>query len=165
MMTPNPWIGLLFGLLLAAPLPVRAQEDSRERFELYTRCAAMGLAVDLQDDGDDLDGLTAGRIEQAVRSRLRAARLYRQVSDSDYLLSVYVHVARRAFSVDLDFYKPLYDPVSGRTWIAITSEESITGTHGTDANFVVSAVSQLMDGFLDDYLRVNEVACTNRDFR
>ena len=34
-----------------------------------------------------------------------------------------------------------------------------TGTHGGDAGFILSAVSQHLDKFLVEYLRVNEENC------
>ena len=34
------------------------------------------------------------------------------------------------------------------------------GAHGQNANFIVSSLSELLDKFLAEYLRVNEAACT-----
>lgn len=150
--------GLLLGLLLlAVPLSVRAQDESQERFELFTRCAAMDLRVSFQDNADGASNLTIGQIERAVRSRLRAARLYRETSS--FMLRVFVMAQSQAFSVDLSFYKSLYDSTSSVQGLAITWQSGGVGTHGGNANYVLSSISQEMDEFLDDYLRVNESAC------
>ena len=160
-----PWSGLVLGLLLAVPLPARAQDESLGRFELFTQCDAMRLWVGLTDENGDLDNLTIGRIEQAVRSRLRAARLFRETSS--YVLSAQVLVVGRAFSIDLSFFKPLHDSVSDVWGFAITWHQNFAGTYGSGgadgAGFVISSISQVMDGFLDEYLRVNEAACGNLD--
>ena len=114
----------------------------------------MTLGVGLTDEDDVLDNLTIGQIEQAVRSRLRAARLYRE--SSGYWLAIRVLVVGSAFSTILFFHKPLHDPVSDVSDFAITWQNNYAGTHGGNANFVISSVSQAMDAFLDQYLRVNE---------
>lgn len=147
------WRGAVFGLLLLAPFPVRAQ-DEQEMFQLLTWCAAMNLEVTL-DDG--LFNLTIGQVEQAARSRLRAARLYRETSS--YLLQVRVGVSGEAFGIDLYFYKPLRDSVSALSGLAITWFRTGVGTHANRADFVISSISQTMDDFLDRYLRVNEAFC------
>ncbi len=155
-----PWSGLLLGLLLAAPLPALAQDESRERFQLYTRCAEMGLQVQLDRKDDDLGDLTTGQIEQAVRSRLRAARLYRETGYG--LLSVRVLTVERAFTTQLYFLKPVRDAVSGMVRFAVTWHRVGVGTYGSDGgNYVISTLSQAMDGFIDEYLRVNEAACAS----
>ena len=66
------------------------------------------------------------------------------------------------FSIDPSFYKPFHDPVADAWGFAATWSTGFTGTHGSRADFVVSSVSQIMDGFLDEYLRVNEAACADR---
>lgn len=151
------WRGLLLGLLLATPLPALAQDESRERFQLFTRCAAMDLEMTLEDRGDVLGSLTIDEIEQAVRSRLRAARVYRE--DANYLLVVRVDVVDRAFQIGLQYFKPVHDPVSDVRDFAATWQTGRAGTHGSDAGFVISSISRAMDRFLDEYLRVNEAGC------
>ena len=41
-------------------------------------------------------------------------------------------------------------------------EQGSTGTHRRDASYVVGSVSQLLDRFLAEFLRVNESACELR---
>jgi len=63
-------------------------------------------------------------------------------------------------SIRFEYKKVLYDPASERHWFAITWDLGRTGTHGSDSGFILSAVSEDTDKFIDEYLRVNEDACS-----
>ena len=129
-----------------------------DRFELWNDCQPITLYVTpLSQDADDI-GLTEGVLETAVRSRLRAARLYDPDSWTPYLL-VRVNVVGIAFGLDLAFYKLVNDPISGAAGEAATWTVTWTGTHGSDGDYILSAVSKGMDRFLDEYLRVNTESC------
>lgn len=144
-------------LFLAAPAAAEDVTDL-DRFQLWSDCRGMRLSVaDLGEDAADID-LTEEAIETAVRSRLRAARLY----DADafgHFLYVNVNVFRQVFSINVEYYKGLNDSVSGELGVATTWQIGSVGTHGWDAGYILSAVSQYMDKFIDEYLRVNEDAC------
>ena len=73
-----------------------------------------------------------------------------------------VIVAGRAFSTSLDYKKTLIDPVSVEGGFATTWHTGSAGTHGGDAAYIVSNVSEHLDQFLTEYLRVNEAACDSR---
>ena len=63
-------------LYFAAAASVEAVTGSLDRFQLFAGCRPMRLVVeDLHKDTAKI-GLTKATIEAAVRSRLRAARLY-----------------------------------------------------------------------------------------
>lgn len=129
-----------------------------ERFTLFTNCARMKLVTGgLTDDAADIR-LTEERIQTVAESRLRAARLY----DANVIhpwLFVIVHVAGSAFSIDVMLYKEVLDPASGLPGAAATWQDGSTGTHGKDAGYVLRALSESIDAFILDYLRVNEDAC------
>ena len=60
----------------------------------------------------------------------------------------------------MKYLKSLYDPVSGRTSsLATTWESGSFGTHGDDPGFIVQSLSEHLDKFLVEYLRVNEEDC------
>ena len=59
---------------------------------------------------------------------------------------------------ELNFYRPVNEPVSGLRWIAGTWEHSSTGT-SSDAGYIIQGVSEHLDKFILDYLRVNEAWC------
>ena len=65
------------------------------------------------------------------------------------------------FLVSVELLKWLKDELRGITgfWQATTWYTYGYGTHGQDPTAIVSLVSQLTDKFIDEYLRVNAVAC------
>ena len=69
--------GPVMAVLLFIGTSVLAEEVSDlDRFQLWNDCRAMNLVVEgLNQDAAEI-GLTREAIETAVRSRLRAARLY-----------------------------------------------------------------------------------------
>ena len=74
-------------------------------------------------------------------------------------LYVQATVVGRAFNVDVNFMKVLYDPVTDRRSLAATWNRGGTGTHGGDAGYVLQALAEFLDTFVLDFLRVNEDAC------
>ena len=148
---------LLLALLRAAT-PIDAEEvSSLDLFKLRNDCKPIYLAVEEVDEDSAGMGLTRDSITTTVRSRLRAARLY----DSEIGSYLYVRVGTvgRAFTVILEFKKLLFDPISGRENAAATWDTSRIG-EGWDAGYILSWVSQMTDEFIDEYLRVNEPACS-----
>lgn len=153
-------------LVLALVLSFRVSQvagDTREtvdRFQLFADCGPMALVVGSSTDASKI-GLTKEALQAAVESRLRSARLYR----SEVLtprLYVRVNVVGKAISYSLNYQKLLYDRLSGLSNMATTWRSSAAGTHGGEAGYILSAISQEMDEFLLKFLRVNEDACEKR---
>jgi len=92
-----------------------------------------------------------------VRSRLRAARIYE--SSATPFLYVNVAILGPAFSINISFYKYVFDFVSAESHIAITWNKGSIGTQSQDSGYIISSVSRHIDKFIDEYLRVNEEAC------
>ena len=144
-------------LVWIADSALAASVTDTDRFELWNDCRPMGLVVqDLSEDAAQI-GLTKERIAIAVRSRLRAARLY-EVSATPFLY-VNVNVFSPSFHVIIDYNKFVQDLVTGKTGPASTWMIYGIGTHGEDAGYILSGVAMNMDRFIDEYLRVNEDAC------
>lgn len=146
-------------LLLAAPSVAAEKITDVDLFGLWHGCYSMGLLVSSEGAADI--GLTKEAITVAARSKLRAARLYRTDPGTPFLF-VRVHVVRTAFHISVDYIKWVEDSVSGVSRPARTWERLSTGTHRRDASYasyILSAVSQKMDEFIDEYLRVNRNAC------
>ena len=93
-----------------------------------------------------------------AEARLRSARLYDGSSRSPYLY-VRVTVVGRAFNFGINFKKMLYDPTTDRRSSATTWDLGATGTQGGDAGDVLQTLSEFVDTFVVEYLRVNEAAC------
>ena len=167
--------GVLMALsvLLAVAAPLRAVTNAEEsmRFMYWTGCSPLKLIVAMDSDDAVRMGLTEEAIATAVRSRLRAARLYTDTNDREVpLLVMHVGVVSSkritggAFSIDVALHKHLYDPLSGHSFSAQTNDIAgllygILGLHAGNAAFILSQIGRAMDGFIDTYLRVNEPAC------
>ena len=150
----GPWFAA--ALLLTAASASAAEVSDRDRFRLWNDCYSMSVGV-LPEGTSDI-GLTKEAITIAARSKLRAARLYHPDPGTPFLF-VRVHVVRAAFHISVEYIKWVEDSASGVSGPALTWASPSTGVHGHDASFILSAVSQKVDKFIDEYLRVNEDAC------
>ena len=158
---PGAMRGPVMVVLLFIATSALAEEVSDfDRFRLWNDCGAMDLVVaELDQDAAEI-GLTKEAIETAVRSRLRAARLY-DADARSYLyvrVSVVVSVVGGGFNVEVDYNKPVVDPASGQSNYASTWDEGGVGI-SRDGNYILTVTSRFMDRFLDEYLRVNADAC------
>lgn len=161
-------VGIIVVALLIAAMPIYADDTmedlrfsiSRNRFELWNACRSIRLLVERLPDDDVQGGLTHEAIVTTVRSRLRAARLYGEISTAlqSYLYVNVNSVGGVGYNVRLAFSKPVSDPISGQNGLASTRTEGLVG-QSRDAGFILSGVSRLKDRFIDEYLRVNEPAC------
>ena len=99
-----------------------------------------------------------------AESRLRAARLFtedKSKANGAYLY-VNIHVLGPAFSVRLEYKKLLKDPVTTSKLSAITWQSGSLGTHAGNGGYVIQSLSEYLDSFIVEYLRVNEEACANK---
>ncbi len=155
----------LTAMAMSSLATVQAEESDEdildsERFQLFDECAPMWLFVtDLNSDASEI-GLTKEAIEVAAESRLRSARLYTSEVVTRNGLGIEVGVVGSAFLVSLDYIKLTCDPRLDICIHSATWQAGSFGTHTGDASFVLSAVSQHMDKFLAEYLRVNEDECS-----
>ncbi len=70
-------LAAVLAFVLAAPSGAAEKVTDRDRFQLWNDCRTMGLEVeDLGKDATEI-GLTKEAVTVSVRSRLRAARLYK----------------------------------------------------------------------------------------
>ena len=167
-------VGGVVATLLVAATPLQADEaqDRLEHFQLWVACRPIWLSVEpLPDDAVKI-GLTKEAIATAIRSRLRAARLYGGNIDSispsqdvNAMLSMQINVASSnvtrggGFAIIISLYKFVVDPLTTRG-PAATWTDGMTGLHSGNGGFILSAVSQLTDSFIDEYLRINDPACS-----
>lgn len=154
---------LFLALILVAPTTWGQDypnADQVELFQLWNNCRPVEMIIG-QLPNDALDfGLRVENIEVAVRSRLRAARIFTE--EPQYrsgLLEVGVTVTGFTFNANAWYYKIFDDPASGITASAISWTRGVSGVHARDSTYVVSSISQVIDIFIDEYLRVNEEAC------
>ena len=146
----------------------KAMEEFNQ-FSLFSNCQPVDLSILTSfDDKMKLD-LSREAIREAIKnnieSRLRSAHLYGKMAilspRPDAYLRVSVEVASWAFSITLNFKKWVKDPLSQRENFATTWEDRTFGTHSR-IGFILSALSQKMDKFLVNFLRVNDEACRKK---
>ena len=150
---------LALAVLLGAPAGAQDAQDPYERFKLFNECRPMGLAFEEEPDLEAV-GLTVDRMLSTAESRLRAARLYD--ADAETFLLVSTNIGGNGFSQGVEYYKLLYDAVSGETNYAVVWRRGSTGTHTgntSSAGFLLQSLSEKLDAFILEYLRVNEAAC------
>ena len=150
---------LLLLAVLGGGLAHAEAPSAFDRFRLFNHCGPLDFVVEGLPTGASEIGLTESSLQAAVESRLRAARLF----DEDVLPYLYlnVNVFGAAFSIDLRFNKTVDDVATDLRRQATTWQVGGTGTHGKNAGYIRSAVSEFMDQFLVEYLRVNEEACSS----
>ena len=158
-LTHNILLALAVVLALGVATAQSDWQSDWDRFRLFNDCEPMYLVVEtLSAYAAEID-LARGAIQAAVESRLRSARLYKSERLGNSYLYVNVNVTRTAFNILFMYRKEVLDLASGLTGGTITWWTGTTGAHGRDASYILSAVSELMDEFLIEYLRVNEEAC------
>ena len=147
---------------MLTPASASASEVSDyDRFKLWNDCKPMLLVVEgLANDATAI-GLAKEAIEVAVRSRLRAARLYSEDSAEGAWSYLYVNVGvvGSAFSITTKYQKVVRDTATELEYMASTWNIGTTGTHGRDSSYILATVAENADKFIDEYLRVNEDAC------
>ena len=154
-------IALLAGILIAlCPTHGIAQDDRTDgHFTLFNRCRPVALSVVVTGWTEQAHGmgLTEERLRVIAESRLRSARLYTARAHS--VLFIEVSVVNHAFTTEAAFIKRLFDPVSNQHGLAKTWWEGKTGTHGGNVTVILQSLSEEIDQFILDYLRVNETHC------
>ena len=132
--------------------------QATEKFRLYNSCNKIRLLVeDLSEDAKKIN-LTEEAIRNSVESRLRSARIYDE-NGLEYLY-VQISVVGNGVSIETNFNK--YVMSFGEFGMATTWDRGKTGTHGsstTSKGFILSALSELIDKFIVEYLRANEKDC------
>ena len=106
-------------------------------------------------------GLTKDTLRLASESRLRSARLYAdsfRLAAGYSILYVNASVVGRAFHVSIQYWKVVTDR-HGRSNYGTTWTTATTGVHSGDSTYIVSTLSEQLDTFLADYLRVNAEDC------
>lgn len=139
-------------------ISARADQIMRDMIELSTECGLVGLTVYVQNG--QAAGLSKESVETAARSRLRSARLYNDSpGEVGGVLRIQVLLVpeRKAYTYRVWFEKQQIDKESGiHDWSPSGWEKWRVGEHAGNSNAILSGISQGLDQFLDDYLRVND---------
>ncbi len=149
-----------------APDPDRAASVALlQRFQLFTDCEPLILLVETSLDRPDV----TDRAREIAERRLRAARLFSEATPASAVirspvLYVNVNLPQPLVVSDVSLYgitiwlqKRLFDPLTRNTGLSTTWQSGSTGI-GDDA-LLLNVLSQLLDDFLVEYVRVNAEAC------
>lgn len=150
---------------------LQAQTFAEEAFKLWNDCQPIAFSVHLQGKSEASKiGLTKEAIETAVRSRLRGARIFRNNPDlrsqsltleRNGFLQVSVTLTTASLGMSMRFEKVMRDEASGYVgWTPTGWRSGLLGEHADDGYYVLSGIAPAIDKFIDDYLRVNESACS-----
>lgn len=129
-----------------------------EQFKLFTSCQPIYLIV----YPPRLSGLTEEQVRMVTESRLKASRLHESdispLSDVGLLrVSVQVREETRVTVSKVEFLKPFSDQYTSQYKHLVTWERASYTVD--DANLAMQEISELMNYFISEYLRVNKSAC------
>ena len=142
-----------------APLVFAQGQPSRhERFQLFNDCRPTKVVVGAMSRDARAVGVTEERLKADAESRLREAQLHDADATSSTLY-VNVGVFDSSFHTAVRFNKRLYDVWAEEAYLAATWHKVFVGTHAGDGDFIVSGITESIDVFIREYLRVNESAC------
>ncbi|MDE2877091.1 MAG: hypothetical protein OXU69_01075 [Gemmatimonadota bacterium] len=136
----------------------RPRDEDAERFQLFASCSPVFPMVVLEQHSSYADDLEQAELEQIVLDGLESAGLLRD-REGPPMLFISVGVIQWAFSVRVELMKSVNDPFTELRGGATTWRAHRYGIHSGDKSFVLSSLSTALNGFVDEYRRVNERAC------
>jgi len=156
-------------LLFLVMMPAQAGERLLNQWSdwwLLNDCLPVTLAVDLFIEDAEESELTKGQIRIIAESRLRAAGLYSDdasLSDLPFL-HVIIDNLGNDYSVDVKFSASRSKIVERLPHLKeLEFEMADAGVsavkYGGTAEFVMQSLSEQIDFFIDEYLRVNAKDC------
>lgn len=135
-----------------------SEESQIELFTLYNHCKPMSLMFFNEEAGEYYMTFYADRVRTIVESRLRAARLYDSAATDAIFQVEYREKSSERSELVLRYAKPRLDLASGVTLIDSKPMGIIWHTGGL-SDQILQLLSEAMDEFINDYLRVNETWC------
>ena len=147
-------------MLTLTSTAVFAAPDTGDLFDLCPPDEGMRLVVESLDEDAIQRDLTEAQIRNAAESRLRAAGIY----DPEAAPYLYINVnpgppekGSRHFpfyAIGVEYRRVLLDP--RLPWFRYATTWDIRSAGEGDSNFILSILSQYLDEFLVDYLRVRD---------
>jgi hypothetical protein len=108
-------------------------------------------------------GLTTDRVRTRIELKLRAAGINPTVVSpaplSKYYLQVWVGVLGTSFQVKVEFHRSAEWTLPDKTVVdsrPVSWDDGTFGTHGRDVNFVLNALDEIMETFLNTFLKANQ---------
>ena len=147
-------------MLIVMTTGVHAERHARDLFRLCPPEERMDLFIDELGEHATKGGLTEAQIRNTAESRLRAAGLY----DPDAVPFLYVNVNAGSpktgsshfpfFSIRVEYRRALYD--LRLPWLDFAATWFTDSVGQGDNSFILSNLTQHLDQFLVEYLRVRD---------
>lgn len=158
---------LLLVAIGASPLQSGLRPDTELYDKLYTGCAHVEALVDVEDEAALLGVAERQRLEVMAESRLRAARIFQPTTNpASPALGITVEAlngeSMNVYSARVEFIRPMLNPSTEGSLVVSTWERGAFGYFGDRADpsgSVHARISDFIDEFIRDYLRVNEGSC------
>ena len=160
--------GLLVTLSLVA-LAAGSRADAKsaedEAARLFTDCAPIHLDVEVtvkrltEEDESNAFSLTKGQVQGAIEQQLdeKGIQILEDGESSVPGLFVKIGIAERAYSINMDFKKPLMDTRYSKQSLQATSWSTRTvGMHAWESDYLMDVVTSRADKFAMNYLEANE---------
>jgi hypothetical protein len=148
-------LAVTLGSLLGIPT-VQASEDSGLEVADYR---SLRVVIEHLTPDAQRIGLTESAARNRVELRVRVAGI-KPTEDvlGPAFLYVAINVAGTTFTVEASFTRPVTYSVGQRTLSrrAFTWHEGMIGTHGNNSGYILELLDQLLDRFLNEYLRANQ---------
>ena len=126
-------------------------------FELWNKCQPMGLEVVL-DGGRAGLGFPAHReVSKMVRTALERARLFDR-HGARFILSIRATAIAKAYTYEVAFQKPVWDSLSRVPGVSTTWRTGGLKPYWSKRS-ALAEIREAFEKFLDEFLRVNAVAC------
>ena len=151
----------------AKELGLLSEAEARDLFGLWNECRPIAFELNFENRAKAKDlGLTREDIYELVRNRIQTARIYTEDYEppTGKRLEIGVRVgskAEPAFSYLMIFVKQLKDEETGLSLGAASWLKEALEPHRGESAVILFLISQALDEFINDYLRVNESACPN----
>ena len=147
-------------MLLLTSAAVFAAPDTGDLFDLCPPDEGMRLVVESLDEDAGRGDLTEEQIRNAAESRLRAAGIYDPEADPYLYISVTVGPPENGsgrfpfYAIEVKYKRMLPDLRLSWLRFATTWDSGSAGQGGS--SYILSNLSQHLDRFLVDYLRVRD---------
>ena len=147
-------------MLMATSAAVYAAPDTGDLFDLCPPDEGMRLVVESLHEDAERGALTMAQIRNAAESRLRAAGIYDPEADPSLYINVNAGPPEKGsrnypfYSIRVAYNRSLLDLRLAWYRLAYTWDSGSTGQG--DSSFILSALSQHLDKFFVDYLRVRD---------
>ena len=174
------FVALLFALIssnVASTVVDVTSGEELSKFELWTGCGSVKFTLGLLGEPNIISKTTKKRLETAIRSRLRGARIY---SEDNPDLIFYVAISVMPFKVGKEGEEKILstaftleastmvrvsrNKIGLESWASASRINHQWGVRSDINNdgYIDLAVASITDRFIDDYMRVNAETCKTK---